>query len=398
MNGENSVHKKVIMLNQQAVDQLAKEKLFGYGAVDEHHYQEHMKEHTKQQLVNLYSSMERPSKLFKPKEEYKSIIGNRDNDKEYFKVRETQRKERFEREISTKVKIIKLRHLKSYQLLKEAENILLNLGNGMLTVHQRNKLACLTLNNLGCFFQKLGFSKVALQHFNSVAKLENLLQADCLSKVSTMLNICANLSNLKRHSEALNYAKKSLAFLEHEMNEFKNKLTQGSGSMPPERKMSRKQAEFLKKKNLNANMPFNFWISMQISLYNQGVELEHLMRYPEAIESIEQAIEISEIQLNNTDSEFYRTMDNSIREIKTKHNNATMFSTIRRKKRDNLNIDTHLHNIQTSRNEAITERFNASNFGSRKASMKSETLSRFADAHMLSNSDIKSLFIFGGHE
>jgi len=56
-------------------------------------------------------------------------------------------------------------------------------------------LACITLNNLGCFYKKLNFNNVAYKHFMLVLKLENMLQANTTSRVSTMLNICANLSN-----------------------------------------------------------------------------------------------------------------------------------------------------------------------------------------------------------
>lgn len=39
----------------------------------------------------------------------------------------------------------------------------------------RNNMACITLNNLGCFYKRLNFNKVALQHFELVLELEQAL-------------------------------------------------------------------------------------------------------------------------------------------------------------------------------------------------------------------------------
>lgn len=84
--------------------------------------------------------------------------------------------------------------LKSYQMLKEAETFLMKECD-ILTADSKNNLACITLNNLGCFYKRLNYNKVALQHFELVLKLEHILKANTVSTVTTMLNICANLSN-----------------------------------------------------------------------------------------------------------------------------------------------------------------------------------------------------------
>ena len=70
---------------------------------------------------------------------------------------------------------------------------------------------------MGCFYKKLNFNKVALQHFELVLKLENSLGADSVSKVETMLNICANLSNQNKHKDALKITQKCLTCLENEL-------------------------------------------------------------------------------------------------------------------------------------------------------------------------------------
>jgi len=58
--------------------------------------------------------------------------------------------------MTTKVKIVKITSLKSYQLLKEAEGILMEAEHSSkLSANSKNVLACITLNNLGCFYKKL---------------------------------------------------------------------------------------------------------------------------------------------------------------------------------------------------------------------------------------------------
>jgi hypothetical protein len=52
-----------------------------------------------------------------------------------------------------------------------------------------------------------------------VLALEQLLKVDTISMVSTMLNICANLSKQGKHLEALSYAKRSIMYLKREMME-----------------------------------------------------------------------------------------------------------------------------------------------------------------------------------
>ena len=58
-----------------------------------------------------------------------------------------------------KVIVRKLTELKSYQCLKQAEQVLMQQQN--LSLATRNNLACITLNNLGCLYKKFNLYKVA---------------------------------------------------------------------------------------------------------------------------------------------------------------------------------------------------------------------------------------------
>ena len=84
------------------------------------------------------------------------------DDLAYAKRRDAASRERCAREASTKVKVVLPTTLKSYQLLKEAETLLMSPECELLEKKARNNMACITLNNLGCFYKRLNFHKVAL--------------------------------------------------------------------------------------------------------------------------------------------------------------------------------------------------------------------------------------------
>ena len=213
----------------------------------------------------------------------------------------------------------------------------------ILTQNTRNNLACITLNNMGCFYKKLNFNKVALQHFELVLKLENSLGADTVSKVETMLNICANLSNQNKHKDALKITQKCLTCLENELQLAReNEITQNSGrNAPPERKGTRQEANFLKKQNLKTNLSSNFWSTLQITHFNMAVELEHLGRLGEAITAFKKAREISK-SMNLPNLDLMKVIDRSIEEIVKKLANTMKFKDSRREKRYKSSIQAIL--------------------------------------------------------
>lgn len=162
---------------------------------------------------------------------------SRRDDLDYAKRRDTLSRERFAREASTKVKVVLPTALKSYQVLKEAETFLMSSECEVLEKKARNHLACITLNNLGCFYKRLNFHKVALQHFELVLELERALGASTVSLVSTMLNICASFSNQQKHKEALKLAERCLTCLNLEMEtkRAEEDALASSRNAPPER-------------------------------------------------------------------------------------------------------------------------------------------------------------------
>jgi hypothetical protein len=97
-----------------------------------------------------------------------------------------------------------------------------------------------------------------------VLELEQALNADTVSLVSTMLNICANFSNQKKHKEALGIAERCLNCLHLEIQTKReaDEALASSRNAPPERQGTRKEAFFLKKQNLKTNLSANFWLTL----------------------------------------------------------------------------------------------------------------------------------------
>ena len=89
------------------------------------------------------------------------FVTSKDEEAEYVRKREVLSRERFAKDISTKVKVVKPSSLMSFRLLKEAEKILLSEESSIFDDLTKKNLSCITLNNLGCFYKKLNFDRVA---------------------------------------------------------------------------------------------------------------------------------------------------------------------------------------------------------------------------------------------
>ena len=184
-------------LNKRAMEHLGREQLYGYGTIDETQWQEQA---FSSQRHNGGPASRETSPL--PTARTGGFTTRRASaaDDAYTRQKEEWAKQQYLRDQQTKVKVVKPTSLMSFKLLKEAETILLTKqAYNVLGEESLHRLSCVTLNNLGCFYKKLNFSNVALEYFMQVLALEQLLKVDTISLVSTMLNICANLSKQGKH-------------------------------------------------------------------------------------------------------------------------------------------------------------------------------------------------------
>ena len=143
----------------------------------------------------------------------------------------------------------------TFILLKKAENILNNQENEYMP--KRLKLFSITFNNLGCYYKKSKKPLVALSYLQRSLELEIELNSNLSAVASSHLNICAILSSLKRHEEALIHASKATELLERSRQE----------------------------QPLNTRILSN----LVISYYNSAVELEYMRKVEEALRKYTQA-------------------------------------------------------------------------------------------------------------
>ena len=147
----------------------------------------------------------------------------------------------------------------TYTLLKKAENILSNEDSQQMP--NRLKLVSITYNNLGCYYKKNKKPLVALSYLQRALELEIEIDAETSNIAGSHLNICAILSSISKHEDALQHAKKATALLET------SRITK-PGSL-----------------RIASNLV--------VSYYNAAVELEYLGRNYEAAGSYQSSLELA---------------------------------------------------------------------------------------------------------
>lgn len=93
-------------------------------------------------------------------------------------------------------------HEGAFECFKKAEALLL--GNPKEA--DDKPLLAVTCNNLGCYYKKIGKDHGALNYLRRALKLEVDLAADKATLAGTHMNLCAVLSNIKKHDKALQHA------------------------------------------------------------------------------------------------------------------------------------------------------------------------------------------------
>lgn len=81
----------------------------------------------------------------------------------------------------------------------------------------RVKLRAITYNNIGCYFRKMEQPREALVNLERALKLLNETTGSAEHIGDTHLNICAILSQMNRHHEALEHAQIALILLQEEL-------------------------------------------------------------------------------------------------------------------------------------------------------------------------------------
>jgi len=86
------------------------------------------------------------------------------------------------------------------------------LKKGEILSQNSKEFKALTYNNLACFYRRTGKLRIALKYLEKTLQIEMKLEnANSIS--DTHLNVCAVLSQLTRHEEALEHVLMSVVLL-----------------------------------------------------------------------------------------------------------------------------------------------------------------------------------------
>lgn len=141
-------------------------------------------------------------------------------------------------------------------------------------LHQNdNKGKAVTYNNLACFYRRKGKLRSALTYLKKTLRIEAMLD-DVENPGDTHLNMCAVLSELGRHQQALQHARQSLIML---------------------------QDEVFQPADDDADTPIarGRLAVLAIAYHNIGVENEFLKNYKRAVSSYEKGLELAEEHLGS---------------------------------------------------------------------------------------------------
>lgn len=155
-----------------------------------------------------------------------------------------------------------MKHLKdgnteeSCKFFEKAE-ALTDPANLHMNVESRLVLRAVTYNNMGCFYKSMSRLHTALQYLRKAQKIEERSNGKCQNPAGTHLNICALLSQMGKHQEALQHAHQGVHLLE----------------AAPSRSDSGSNSESL----------------ISVAYFNMGAEYEHLKNTIEAQRAYERA-------------------------------------------------------------------------------------------------------------
>jgi len=156
-----------------------------------------------------------------------------------------------------------MKHLKdgnteiSCKFFEKAE-ALTDPANLHMNSESRLVLRAVTYNNMGCFYKSMSKLHTALQYLQKAQKIEERSMGKCQNPAGTHLNLCALLSQMGKHQEALQHSQMALQLLE---------------ANPPPVPGNGAQSESM----------------ICVAYFNMGAEFEHMKKVTEALWAYERA-------------------------------------------------------------------------------------------------------------
>jgi tetratricopeptide (TPR) repeat protein len=158
-----------------------------------------------------------------------------------------------------------MKHLKdgnteiSCKFFEKAE-ALTDPANLHMNSDSRLVLRAVTYNNMGCFYKSMSKLHTALQYLRKAQKIEER-SSKCQNPAGTHLNLCALLSQMGKHQDALGHAKRALELLDPKSME----------ARPSHESSSNGES------------------MVCVAYFNMGAEHEHLKQTSEALWAYDQA-------------------------------------------------------------------------------------------------------------
>lgn len=159
-------------------------------------------------------------------------------------------------------------------LLKKAE---------ILTKYHASEKAT-TLNNLACYYRRLGKLHAAMTCLKRALELEKKLH-NVRNAADTHLNICAVLSQLGKHQQALEQAQEALIILQEEFFQSKQTTTAAVEKPSDSSKKLTSQTQVAGGDATASSQQLDRVSVMCIAYHNIGVEQEFLKDYANSIVS-----------------------------------------------------------------------------------------------------------------
>jgi hypothetical protein len=153
------------------------------------------------------------------------------------------------------------------ELLKKAE---------LLSQHHAKEKAT-TLNNLACYYRRLGKLHTAMGCLKKALAIETKTLRDRRHAADTHLNLCAVLSQLNKHEHALEHAQAALGTLQEEFFTPNANANGGGEDHVDQQRASVERASV-----------------MCIAYYNMGVEQEFLQDYESCVRSYKTGVGLAE--------------------------------------------------------------------------------------------------------
>jgi len=138
-----------------------------------------------------------------------------------------------------------------------------------------NQFRSVTLNNLGCFYRRTGKLRTSLHYLEQALEME-LKSENPTSIADTHLNLCAVLSQLNKHEEALEHVLMAIVLLQDEFVFAEMAARKHQSQIENKNNDNNENYEGIKKAP-NKKLEDRAGV-LTIAYHNMGVELEFLKR------------------------------------------------------------------------------------------------------------------------